>query len=98
AAAVGEADDGGAEAAVTRDLAAQPAGERDRVSLDGDVHVEARASEEDVADGAADEVEPLAAGERERPELVGDRVRRGQSRRSRPGRPRADSTPRPSPW
>jgi hypothetical protein len=39
--------------------AADQPGERDRIALDGDVDVEALLAEQDVPDGAADEVDAL---------------------------------------
>ena len=59
--AVREADDCRAEPAVRGHLAAQARRELDRVALDGEVDVEAFPAEQEVADGAADEVDALAA-------------------------------------
>ena len=78
--AVREADDRGPEAAVGGHLAAQAARELDRVALHGEVDVEALAAEQEIADGAADEVDALAPRQIERAELLGDgELPRGQA-------------------
>ena len=59
-------DDGRAELLVRAHVALEPRGqvlgEGDAVALDGDVDVEARLAEQQVADGAADEVHAAHAG------------------------------------
>jgi hypothetical protein len=61
--AVWKPHDGRAEASVPGHLAAETPREGDRVHLDGDVDVEALAPQQDVADGSADEVDALSAGQ-----------------------------------
>ena len=95
--AVGRAQGRGAEALVDPDRRPEPAGEppgkADRVALDDEVEVADRPSEEQVAHGAADDVDrrvapPRGAGFANRATQAGrqPRPRRAEMGRWRPGR------------
>ncbi len=64
---------------------ARPGAQRDRIALDRDVDVEVRLAEQDVPDGAADEVDAVV-GLAHRGDRLEDRLRAARGARARAGR------------